>query len=86
MPFFAEMHENRVKQVIVIDAENCGYVEFPESEPIGQAYIASIGLSGDYLETSYVGSFRGTYAGIGWTYDSDLDIFVAPINERIENE
>jgi hypothetical protein len=77
------MHENKVIQVIAIDEENCGYLEFPESEPIGQTYIASIGLQGQYLQTSYVDSFRDTYAGIGWTYDSDLDIFVAPTNEEI---
>jgi hypothetical protein len=30
------------------------------------------------LETSYENEFRGTYAGIGYTYDAALNIFVAP--------
>ena len=28
--------------------------------------------------TSYNGNFRGIYAGIGYTYDSVNDVFVAP--------
>ena len=30
-------------------------------------------------QTSYNGNFRGKYAGIGDTYDSDLDTFIAPV-------
>ena len=30
------------------------------------------------VRTSYNGNIRGTYAGIGYTYDPDLDEFVAP--------
>ena len=28
--------------------------------------------------TSYNGNIRGRYAGIGYTYDADLDEFIAP--------
>ena len=28
--------------------------------------------------TSYNGNYRGRYAGIGYTYDAELDEFVAP--------
>ncbi len=28
--------------------------------------------------TSYNGNIRGVYAGIGYTYDADADVFVAP--------
>jgi len=28
--------------------------------------------------TSYNGNIRGIYAGIGYTYNSDLDTFIAP--------
>jgi len=28
--------------------------------------------------TSYNGNFRGIYAGIGFTYDAENDVFVAP--------
>ena len=84
MAHFARIDENIVREVIVIDNADCGGGEFPESEPIGQAFIASIGLEGFYAQTSYNSNFRGTYAGIGFTYDSDLDEFVAPAAPEIE--
>ena len=78
MAHFARIDEGIVREVIVVNNADCGGGDFPESEPIGQAFIASIGLEGFYAQTSYNGNFRGTYAGIGYTYDSDLDVFVAP--------
>jgi hypothetical protein len=70
---------NTVREVIVIGNDDCGGGEFPESEPIGQAFIASLGLSGQWLQTSYHGNFRSRYAGISYTYDADIDEFVAPV-------
>jgi hypothetical protein len=79
MAHFAQVDiENIVRQVIVVSNDDCGGGNFPESEPIGQAFIASLGLSGTWLQTSYHANFRGLYAGIGYTYDPDLDEFVAP--------
>jgi hypothetical protein len=79
MAHFAQINnDNIVAQVIVIGNDDCGGGDFPESEPIGQAFIASLGLPGTWLQTSYHGNFRGTYAGIGYTYDIKLDEFVAP--------
>lgn len=79
MAHFAEIDSNNtVNRVIVIANEDCGGGEFPESEPIGQAFIASIGLTGTWLQTSYHANFRGMYAGIGMIYDADLDQFVEP--------
>lgn len=78
MAHFAQISDSVVQTVIVVSNESCGGGDFPDSEPIGQAFIASIGLSGEWLQTSYSASFRGAYAGIGYTYDSDLDEFIAP--------
>ena len=79
MAHFAQIDEsNVVRQVIVVSNDDCGGGDFPESEPIGQAFIASLGLPGMWLQTSYHANFRGLYAGIGYTYDADLDEFVAP--------
>lgn len=60
------------------DHSNCGDLDFPEIEAAGKAFIASIGIEGDYVQTSYNGNFRGVYAGIGYTYDKDNDLFIAP--------
>jgi hypothetical protein len=70
---------NIVREVIVIANDDCGGGDFPESEPIGQAFIAALGLPGTWLQTSYHGNFRKRYAGIGYNYDSDIDEFVAPV-------
>ena len=78
MAHFARIDNGVVREVIVVNNADCGGGDFPESEPIGQAFIASIGIAGEWLQTSYNGNFRGTYAGIGYTYDSDLDEFVPP--------
>ena len=78
MAHFAKVENNTVEQVIVVANSDCGGGDFPESEPIGQAFIASLALDGEWLQTSYHGNFRGTYAGIGYTYDAELDEFVAP--------
>jgi hypothetical protein len=78
MAHFARIDDDVVTNVIVINNDDCGGGDFPESEPIGQAFIASIGLEGFYAQTSYNSNFRGCYAGIGYTYDSDLDEFVPP--------
>jgi hypothetical protein len=78
MAHFAKMTGDLVEQVIVISNDDVDNLPFPESEPVGQAFIKSIGLDGYWLETSYNNNFRGTYAGVGFTYDASLDIFVAP--------
>ena len=83
MAHFAQVDEYQiVRSVIVINNSDCGGGEFPDSEPIGQAFIASIGIDGEWLQTSYNGNFRGTYAGQGMTYDPTLDEFVSPQPEE----
>jgi len=75
---FAKVENNVVDQVIVVANSDCGGLDFPESEPVGQAFIASLGIEGEWLQTSYNNNFRGTYAGIGFTYDEESDTFVEP--------
>lgn len=81
MAHFAKVENGIVTQVIVVNNETLGYLEFPESEPVGQEFIASIGFDGTWLQTSYNGNFRGLYASSGFTYNAELDEFVAPVVE-----
>lgn len=86
MAHFAQIDKDMiVTQVIVIGNDDCGGGEFPESEHIGQDFIASIGLEGEWLQTSYNNNFRGTYAGIGFRYDPELDKFVPPFVEEVSS-
>ena len=84
MAHFALVDEyNTVRQVIVIKNADCGGGDFPASEPIGQAFINgphpdNLALEGVWKQTSYSASFRGCYAGFGFSYDPVADIFVPP--------
>jgi hypothetical protein len=78
MAHFARIKHGIVQEVIVVGNDTIGGGEFPASEPIGQAFIASLGLSGEWRQTSYNHNFRGKYAGIGDTYDAVNDVFVSP--------
>jgi len=64
MAHFAKIENGIVSQVIVV-----GNNDAPD-EATGQAFIASLGLEGDWIQTSYnnnpvEGASRGKYAGIG---------------------
>lgn len=68
----AKIENGVVTQVIVIPRQE------GDADELVTAYCNSIGLPGVWLDTSYVGSRRGKYAGIGDRYDAELDEFVAP--------
>ena len=81
MAHFARIENGIVREVNVINNAVLGDTDFPESEPIGQAFIASLGIAGEWKQTSYNANFRGKYAGIGDIYDAVNDIFTAPTTE-----
>jgi hypothetical protein len=84
MAHFARIDDNVVREVIVISDNDCPDPA-PNNEAQGQAFIANVlGLSGTWKQTSYNGNFRSMYAGIGYTYDPDLDEFVPPPETDIE--
>lgn len=72
MALFARVENDTVLEVIVIANSDCDNLPFPESEPVGQAFIASMGVPGQWLQTSYTGAFRGLYCGSGFTFDASL--------------
>ncbi len=87
MAHFAKIEDNVVTQVIVVSNDVCGEPTFvfPDTENAGQAFITNVlKLDGTWKQTSYNGNIRGTYAGIGYTYDADADVFVAPYVEPVE--
>ena len=81
MAYFAKLENNTVVQVISISNDICGEptLGFPETESAGRAFIANtLKFDGVWKQTSYNGNFRGIYAGVGYTYDSVADEFIAP--------
>jgi hypothetical protein len=76
MAHFAQIDDkNVVQQIIVVSNDDCGGGNFPQSEPIGQTFIASIGLAGTWLQCSYHANFRGCYPGPGYVYNVATDTF-----------
>jgi sulfur carrier protein ThiS len=68
MAHFARIENGIVREVIVV-----GNDDAPD-EATGQAFIASLGLTGEWVQTSYnnnpvEGKSRGKYAGIGDLWD-----------------
>ena len=60
-----------------------GNLEFPETELLGQQVLAESGFEGTWIQTSYNGNFRGTFAASGMIYNEVTDEFVFP---NIEEE
>jgi hypothetical protein len=69
-----------VRAVHVINNSDIDGGVFPESEPLGQQLQADLGIEGLWLQCSYSSSFRGTYPGLGYTWDGT--VFAAPIIEE----
>lgn len=69
MAHFAEIDSNNlVTRVLVVDNS---------LEETGAEFLANeLGLGGTWVQTSYSGSFRKNFAGVGFTYDETLDAFI----------
>lgn len=78
MAHFAQLDENNlVTQVVVIANADCQDESGAEKESIGVAFCERL-FGGNWKQTSYNGNIRKNYAGIGYTYNIDLDAFVPP--------
>lgn len=71
MAHFAEIDENNIVQrVLVVDNS---------LEHRGEDFLSNeLGLGGRWVQTSYNNNFRKQYAGVGFWYNEDADVFVAP--------
>ena len=76
MAHFAQISEQIVTQVIVVANEEL-LDNGTESEAKGIAFCQSL-FGGEWKQTSYNSRIRKNYAGIGYTYDSQRDAFIAP--------
>jgi len=77
MAHFAQIENNLVIQVIVVDNSDCLDEQGNESEVVGTQFCTDL-LGGTWVQTSYNGNIRKNYAGTGDTYDSTRDAFIAP--------
>ena len=71
MAHFAEIDENDIViRVLVTDNDD------PAGDE-GYSWLVN-NLGGTWIKTSYNGKIRRRYAGIGFTYDSEQDVFISP--------
>lgn len=78
MAHFAQLDENNlVINVVVVNNQTIDNLPFPESEPVGVAFLQELnGVDTKWAQTSYNNNFRFRYAGIGYSYDPTLDAFI----------
>jgi hypothetical protein len=77
MAHFAKIENGIVTQVVVVDNKDTSDASGVEKEYIGAAFCERL-LGGEWKQTSYNGNFRKNYAGIGYSYNADIDAFVPP--------
>ena len=68
MSHWAEVDENNIVIRVLVGDNN---------EPDeGESFMQSLG--GTWIKTSFNGTIRKNFAGIGYVYDADRDAFIAP--------
>jgi|694.fasta_scaffold66041_4 hypothetical protein len=71
MAHFAEIDLNNVVTKVLVVPN--------EEEHRGEEYLSiDLGLGGRWIQTSYNGTIRGMFAGVGFTYNEVLDVFLPP--------
>ena len=80
MAHFTRLNEeNIVINIVAVNNEVITDSDGNEQEQVGIDFLTQLnGGVGWYKQTSYNGSFRKNYAGIGFTYDSVRDAFIPP--------
>jgi hypothetical protein len=78
MAHFARLNNSNIVTDVIIVAD-----EDAPTEEAGQTFLASLGLSGEWRQTSLEGSFRAKYAAIGDTFTGTEFVSPEPDDESI---
>jgi hypothetical protein len=79
MAHWAQIDENNIVIQVTVGDNND-----PAGDQGYQWLIDNIG--GRWIQTSYNNNFRGVFAGIGYTYDENLDVFLPPEPDISDSE
>ena len=77
MAHFAQLDENNVVIQVIVVSNDVLLDSGNESESKGVQFCNSL-LGGVWKQTSYNAKFRKNFAGIGSTYNPELDAFIHP--------
>lgn len=76
MAHFAQIDEQgTVLNIIVVNNEDILDENGQESEAIGKQFCQNL-LGGEWVQTSYNGSFRRRHASVGGYYDAENNVFM----------
>ena len=78
MAHFAELDENNIVTQVVVIHNNELLDGETESEAKGVEFCSTLFGHSNWMQTSYNNNMRKQFAGIGFTYDSDNDVFISP--------
>ena len=78
MAYFAKITNGVVESIIKVENSELLDQENIEQENLGLAFIASLGLDGNWVQTSFNSTFRKKYACVGDNYDTVNDVFISP--------
>ena len=73
MAHYAFLDENNIVTEVIVGVEETELIEGKDPEAWYQEFRGQT-----CKRTSYSGSYRKNFAGIGFSYDSELDAFVGP--------
>ena len=78
MAHFAKLDGSNTVLAVHVISNDVITINGEESEQAGIDFLTSLHGHTMWKQTSYNGSFRKNYAGVGYTYDSERDAFIAP--------
>ncbi len=79
MAHYAEVGANDIVMRVVVVANEVTHAtpDGSEDETLGATFLQDL-LGGEWVQTSYHGTMRGRYAGVGYLFDRQRDVFVPP--------
>lgn len=78
MAHFAKLDSNNIVTQVVVVNNDVLLENGAESEQKGIDFLTELLGEGTWKQTSYNGSIRKNYAGVGFTYDSNRNAFIPP--------
>jgi hypothetical protein len=78
MAHFAKLDENNIVIEVNVVNNDVITIDGVESEQAGIDFLTDLYGHTLWKQTSYNGSFRKMYAGIGYSYNKDYDVFLPP--------
>lgn len=78
MAHFAKLDDNNTVTAVHVVNNDVITVNGIESEQAGIDFLTNLHGHSNWKQTSYSGSTRKNYAGVGFTYDASRDAFLLP--------